>query len=371
MYSRFLSSLLLILLFNVSGPTVFGQNNFMNFDGVNDHVLVDPAPAYANNSLTLEAWIRSTNGSGEDNIVGFGHATLGITVELRVSNGKLEFGIYNGSTWQPVATPANVNTGSWTHVAVTKDNSNVKLYINGSLAQSGTVTNNVSVTNLVIGHFKYQNSLSASRGFPGEIDEVRVWNVVRSATDILNKKDNELTGSETGLVAYYNFNQGICGGDNTALAAPQVTDITGNGNHGTITNMDEDLCVSNFVCATPTCPYPSNNVISLTPPLVPTLSQWGLIILAILLLTFGVVAIRTRQVILSGAKAESRMSIRELPWNKSLFGKVLIGVALGFIALFTLGIMLGGYELTSADVPGSLLTIPLLAYLIHAALIKE
>jgi hypothetical protein len=367
-----LLSFLLILLVNISGSNVFGQNHFLNFDGVDDHVVVNPNPPYSNTSLTLEAWIRTSGGGQNQGIVGFAHSTLSRSVELRLEYGKLQFGIWNGSTWQRVTSLGFVNTGNWTHVAVTRNNSSIRLYINGIFAISGTITNLGTVTELVIGHFKFNNALrtSPNHGFPGEIDEVRVWNVVRTASEILNNKDSELTGGETGLVAYYNFNQGICGSNNTALSLPQVTDISGNNHHGTLVNMTRNGCTSNFVCAGTPCSYPSNNVTSIN-NIVPTLSQWGLIILSILLLTFGVVAIRTRQLVLSGSQAESKMSIRQLPWDKSLFGKVLVAVALGLIGVFTLGILLAGYELTSADVPGSLLTIPLLAYLGHAVLIKE
>jgi hypothetical protein len=39
----------------------------------------------------------------------------------------------------------------------------------------------------------------------GEIDEFRVWNVERTASEITSNMNTSLSGSETGLVAYYNF----------------------------------------------------------------------------------------------------------------------------------------------------------------------
>lgn len=46
---------------------------------------------------------------------------------------------------------------------------------------------------------------SAARFLDGKLDDVRIWNTVRTAAQINDNKNIELTGSETGLVAYYPF----------------------------------------------------------------------------------------------------------------------------------------------------------------------
>jgi len=44
---------------------------------------------------------------------------------------------------------------------------------------------------------------SANRlAYDGAIDEVRIWNVVRSAVDIQANMNHDLTGDEPGLVDY-------------------------------------------------------------------------------------------------------------------------------------------------------------------------
>jgi hypothetical protein len=57
--------------------------------------------------------------------------------------------------------------------------------------------------------------------------------------------NTELTGSETGLKAYYTFNQGIAAGNNTAITT--VTDKTANALNGTLTNFAKTGAASNFV----------------------------------------------------------------------------------------------------------------------------
>lgn len=45
--------------------------------------------------------------------------------------------------------------------------------------------------------------------FKGELDDIRIWDVVRSQSEIAQNMDKELTGTETGLVAYYKFDEPI------------------------------------------------------------------------------------------------------------------------------------------------------------------
>ena len=60
---------------------------------------------------------------------------------------------------------------------------------------------------------------------------------------------NELIGNETGLVAYYNFNQGVAGGNNTAINS--LTDKTSNAHNGTLNNFKLTGATSNWVTGVP------------------------------------------------------------------------------------------------------------------------
>ena len=63
---------------------------------------------------------------------------------------------------------------------------------------------------------------SSSQAFIGSIDEIRVWNHSRTQAEIQTTMDTILDGDESGLVGYWNFNDGT------------ATDLSGNGNHGTL-----------------------------------------------------------------------------------------------------------------------------------------
>ncbi|MCC7035579.1 MAG: hypothetical protein IT179_22395, partial [Acidobacteria bacterium] len=49
---------------------------------------------------------------------------------------------------------------------------------------------------------------SAYRQYNGGLDEVRIWNVVRTAAELQAQRTVELAGTEPGLVAYWRFNEG-------------------------------------------------------------------------------------------------------------------------------------------------------------------
>ena len=100
---------------------------------------------------------------------------------------------------------------------------------------------------------------------------------------------------------------------------------------------------------------------------VPTLGEWGLIILSLLLLTFGMVALRSREVALAGVGNTSSFPTKlpQWPFDKAAFGKMLAMVMVGLAAIFSVAVAFFGYEMTNADVPGSLVAGPVLAYLLH------
>ncbi|MGB1205791.1 MAG: RCC1 domain-containing protein [Chitinophagales bacterium] len=102
---------------------------------------------------------------------------------------------------------------------------------------------------------------------------------------------------------------------------------------------------------------------------IPTMSQWGLMILGLLFLTLsslfsmqseGVLNIKFVNTDASSVRHFINMS--ELPFNKSLYFRLLLLVCLCLWLMFSFAIQFFGYELTTADVPGSLIFAFILAY---------
>lgn len=83
--------------------------------------------------------------------------------------------------------------------------------------------------------------------FKGEIAQVRIWDVARTSTEIANNL-LEVNPETTGLLAYYDFNDGIPEGDNTQVT--QISDNTSNNFSGNILGFDLQDTISNFGEAT-------------------------------------------------------------------------------------------------------------------------
>jgi hypothetical protein len=217
----------------------------LNFDGANDFVVSANAVTNNTQNQTYQAWFRIPSiPTNSDRILQRGNdGSGGWSVQLDVnSTGRLSAGIS--------ASPDNFITGTtvlipntWYHATfVFENNNSLRLYLDGNLEASVAIGNRTlrnSDNRLRVG-----SGNIASEFFNGDIDEVRVWDVALSATDILATKDCELDNTQTNIVAYYKFNQGFDLTNNTAITT--VTDDSGNGNNGTLTNFALTGAASNW-----------------------------------------------------------------------------------------------------------------------------
>lgn len=96
---------------------------------------------------------------------------------------------------------------------------------------------------------------------------------------------------------------------------------------------------------------------------VPTMGQWGMIIFTLLMVAMGLVVLRQQKLVTAGSQNVS-FSLRNLPFEKSSFSKALLGTGIATVAIFAIAMVFFGYEMTNADVPGSLLAIPIVAYVV-------
>ncbi|MBN4061575.1 choice-of-anchor D domain-containing protein [Bacteroidales bacterium AH-315-I05] len=193
-----------------------------DFDGSGDYINRNTVSLpTGGGQLTVEAWIYPQAYSTDPNYTGIvswgprGCTGNGFLLSIQ-NNGRPSM-----STWCNDFVPGTGPTATlnaWNHIACVLDGQNVTLYMNGQPI-SGTLGSSpvFSSMNLAIGCTDYPG-----RYFNGKMDEVRVWNTAKSQAEILASMDKTLTGSEAGLVGYWNFD------DQT------VNDLTASGNDGTM-----------------------------------------------------------------------------------------------------------------------------------------
>jgi hypothetical protein len=213
----------------------------LDFDGVNDQVSFGNAMTTAlggTNKLTAEAWVKTTNTTGTKTFIsnhGNGSATQ---FDLRSVGGNFDcilgFGTY-------VVTAGTVVPNTWQHVAMVFDGVTLKLYVNGvnvGTTNTPSYTLPASTAPIIIGNNGYGEI------FQGKMDEVRVWNRALPQAEIQNNMNCELGSGQTGLVAYYKFNQGIDNASNTTINT--LTDSSGNTNTGTLNGFTLTGTTSNW-----------------------------------------------------------------------------------------------------------------------------
>lgn len=169
--------------------------------------------AFTPAELTLEVWANYQVLNGGGYIIsneGFSPSNHGYS--LRLSGSKLEFAYGHTDQWPSIISSSDVSTNTWFHVAVTYTATELKLYINGVLDATAPVTTPMGVTNAKT--YLGEGPTWANRRFIGQIADLRIWNVARTATEVAADMNNTLTGTESGLVAAWKMNEGS--GDNVA-----------------------------------------------------------------------------------------------------------------------------------------------------------
>ena len=207
-----------------TSPAMFGPKNALDFDGTDDYVDLGSgllSTSNASQAFTIECWAKTTY-TGASTKALISQSTSGTNrFKLAIQSGNFIY--WKGGANKAIA-PTDFNDGGWHHLTATRSSSgDIKLYLDGILEATGTDNNAFQSANTIIG--------KAARIWNGQIDEVRIWDDIRTVSEIRENMCKTLIGNESGLVAYYNF-------DNTSGTTLQ--DFTGNGNNGTLTNMTND-----------------------------------------------------------------------------------------------------------------------------------
>jgi len=221
-----------------NSPVQF-SGNALSLDGINDYALVPWAAAHdLTNTVTIEAWVYPTNNNW-DNILMKGNYGYGFA--LSGSGGAGSCGssgtlVYwdQSQCGNTIRSSLTYSLNTWQHVAVTVEDIGSQLqiyfYLNGVqdgpyFSAATAISNGGAGSSIYIG----AQGLGLGNYFAGNLDELRLWNVVRPQSQIQAAMNNELDpASQSNLVAYYTFNQGIAAGTNNGFST--IIDQKGNNN---------------------------------------------------------------------------------------------------------------------------------------------
>ncbi len=174
-------------------------------------------------TVTIEFWVK-LEGSNDDTDVMINMGGDGKRLTLKSGSHLPAW----TDGWNAYSSSAGISLNEWHHVAYVANNGTLSvLYIDGV---SQTIGGNTSVSMPSSTWYlaSWYGGGTSNLNFIGCLDELRLWNDARTASEISSNKDLELTGNEQGLVGYWNFNEG---------SGTTLGDSKGNAN-GTLYNME-------------------------------------------------------------------------------------------------------------------------------------
>ena len=135
-------------------------------------------------------------------------------------------------------------TQEWYHIATAFDGDTFKLFVNGLEVKSSSNFK---------GEIPVQNPIKfLGADFLGKMDEVRIWNIARTQSEIHSTMSQKLTGNETGLIAYYPMD---------LTADYKLKDLSPNNNHAILKGAEVVQKFFSESCNKPdgslVCPYPT------------------------------------------------------------------------------------------------------------------
>ena len=161
--------------FNTEGKFGFAGK----FNGSNSKLTISNSSflPQGNNSRSISCWIKTTGGSS-DGVIGYGNAVNSQAFFIYINNeNKLGIFAYYNNTTGNIA----ISNNTWNHIVATYDGTNCRLYVNGVLDFTAAKTLNTGNGEFRIGGVNWNNS---SEFFPGDIDQIRIYNSAISAANV-------------------------------------------------------------------------------------------------------------------------------------------------------------------------------------------
>lgn len=211
------------------------QSYALDFDGTNDYVSVDASDSLnLTSAATISFWIKAPSQSTDGYVVNKGWISgqLGTEhpYEIVIASGGFDRYIvarFTNSTSDKTELVASsaVPLNTWTLVTITMNSSKIAIYYNNALDNSASFQGELGTNtqDLWLGGRNANGVLQSPANI--QLDDVAIYNRDLSLAEIGYVYTNKIPQNQTGLMAWYDFNQG----------GSIVEDRSSNGNDGTVT----------------------------------------------------------------------------------------------------------------------------------------
>jgi hypothetical protein len=234
---RFLFAVLLTATLCPTGAWAQDAGYALKFDGASDlarlttTVTIMGSGTGWESNKTVTLWLKPTgtasctgpDPSSCDLVFGDRPRSWGISRGTVAAQDRLWLWNFDG-TIDRVGIPYTPD--EWIQISLVHGGGQLTAYKNGVLV--GSVASGATPASSGASTLHFGGAISNATlnwTFAGEIDELQVWNVARSETEIAEGVNVQLTGTEPGLKAYYRMSNG---------SGTTLTDDSGNGRTGTL-----------------------------------------------------------------------------------------------------------------------------------------
>ena len=201
----------------------------LNFDGVNDYVDI---PDISLSNFTVTGWIKINGPTGVTQTPISMEDIIGTYFRFDIDTvNRITLYNYTGTTYNIGQT--TLSTGRWYHIAGTRSGTISTFFVDG--LQTGSTDTGALASSPGNGFIGTRNGGGGvPYYFKGSIDEARIYDRALSAGEVAylyNKNKpagagTTVSANKNGLIGYWNF-------DSSASTTAGVTDLSGQGNHGT------------------------------------------------------------------------------------------------------------------------------------------
>ena len=200
------------------------EQTVLTFDGEDDAIDCGTGIDLANQSFTIECWVKRAAAGGTHYLVaqGEGSTNNGLHVGFRSSN-HFTFAFWGNN----LDTASTYTDSDWHHWSCVYDAENKQqiIYRDGEEAAITPAGEEASAYTGTGNFYIGLRNFSGTYYFQGQLVELRIWARALAQSEIQTNMNAALTGTETDLMACWPLNEG---------EGTTVADKTGNGNTGTI-----------------------------------------------------------------------------------------------------------------------------------------
>ena len=167
---------------NFGLPIYGGTDNYLSFDGVNDYVTTGLTRGTLGNQTTLIAWYKYTGTAGRTYSPIFGGVEPSVGTEFFIGKnaGNTNIGIQDGNYNSSFVTGSNAFDGNYHQIVYSYDSTTGKIYLDGTLKNTGSFTKCNDAEGILIGH----EAEGSGYYFIGNISQVSIYNRALTAAEI-------------------------------------------------------------------------------------------------------------------------------------------------------------------------------------------